>query len=80
MQKPLYKIDNTGIRKFVREKHFAEIATQNFLAAFGVYLAEQGWEHEEVLEALSEIDKIMDRDDNAQRLEEMVGIRLAIRG
>ena len=80
MNKPLYKIDNTGVRKFVRERHFAEIATQNFLAAFGVYLAEQGWEHEEVLEALAEIDKIMDRDDNAQRLEEMVGIRLAIRG
>lgn len=79
--KPLYKIDRTGVRQFVRERHFAEIATQNFLAAFGVYLAEVcGWERDEILTAFSDIDGIMNRDDNAQRLEELAQIRLEIKG
>lgn len=68
------------LRPYVREKHFAVIAARNFLAAFGVYLAEQGWDHDEVLAALAEIDKIMDRDDNIERLEEVAGIRLDIKG
>lgn len=78
--KPLYKIDRTSVRKFVREKYFAEVATQNFLAAFGVFLAEEGWNHDEVLLALQKIDGIMDRDDNVQRLEELAQIRLDIKG
>lgn len=81
MSRPLYKIDRTSVRRFVRENHFATIATQNFLAAFGVYLAEvQGWGRDEILAAFSDIDGIMNRDDNAQRLEEMAQIRLEIKG
>lgn len=68
------------IRPYIREKHMAVVATRNFLAAFGVYLAEQGWSHDEVLEALAEIDRIMDRDDNQERLEEIAGIRLEAKG
>ena len=75
--KPLYKIDCYGIRKFVREDRFAVTATQNFLSAFGVWLAEyHGAEQEDILQALSEIDEIMGRDDNLRRLEELAGIRL----
>lgn len=76
----LYKIDRSGIRKFVREDRFAVVASQNFLAAFGVYLAEEGWGHDEVLTALQKIDSIMDREDNVQRLEELAQIRLDIKG
>lgn len=75
--KPLLKIDNHGIRKFVREDRFAVTATQNFLSAFGVWLAEyHSAEQEDILQALSEIDAIMGRDDNIRRLEEIAGIRL----
>lgn len=80
MSQPLYKIDRTSVRQFVREKHFAVVASQNFLAAFGVFLAEEGWGHDEVLRALQAIDGIMDRDDNVQRLEELAQIRLDIKG
>ncbi|MBR3000385.1 MAG: hypothetical protein IKF39_05235, partial [Oscillospiraceae bacterium] len=62
------------------ERHFAVVASQNFLAAFGVFLAEEGWGHDEVLRALQAIDGIMDRDDNVQRLEELAQIRLDIKG
>lgn len=76
----LYKIDRSGIRKFVREDRFAVTATQNFLSAFGVWLAEyHGAEQEDILQALSEIDAIMGRDDNVRRLEEVAGIRLDAR-
>ena len=68
------------IRPYIREKYLAEVATRNFLAAFGVYLGEQGWNHDEVLAALTAIDGIMDRDDNVERLEQMCGIRLDIKG
>lgn len=68
------------IRPYVREKHLAVVASRNFLAAFGVYLGEIGWSHDEVLGALTAIDGIMDRDDNVERLEELVGIRLDIKG
>ncbi len=73
LQRPL-------VRPYVRERHMAVVASQNFLAAFGVYLAEEGWEHDQVLDALKKIDGIMDRDDNLERLEELVGIRIDIRG
>ena len=66
------------IRPYIRERHFAVVASQNFLAAFGVFLA--GWGHDEVLRALQAIDGIMDRDDNVQRLEELAQIRLDIKG
>ena len=74
----LFKIDPThGIRKFVRTDAYAVTATQNFLSAFGVWLAEyHGATQEDILQALAEIDGIMGRDDNLQRLEELVGIRL----
>ena len=76
----LYKIDRSGIRRFVREDRFAVTATQNFLSAFGVWLAEKhGAEQEDILQALSEIDGIMGRDDNIRRLEEIAGIRLDAR-
>jgi hypothetical protein len=76
----LYKIDRSGIRKFVREDRFAVTATQNFLSAFGVWLAEyHGAEQDDILQALSEIDAIMGRDDNIKRLEEVAGIRLDAR-
>ena len=68
------------IRPYIRERHFAVVASQNFLAAFGVFLAEEGWGHDEVLRALQAIDGIMDRDDNVQRLEELAQIRLDIKG
>lgn len=68
------------IRPYIRERHFAVVASQNFLAAFGVFLAEEGWRHDEVLRALQAIDGIMDRDDNVKRLEELAQIRLDIKG
>lgn len=69
------------IRPYIRERHFAVVASQNFLAAFGVFLAEEeGWGHDEVLTALQKIDGIMDRDDNVARLEELAQIRLDIKG
>jgi hypothetical protein len=78
--KDLYKIDRSGIRKFVREDRFAVTATQNFLSAFGCWLAEKhGAEQEDILQALSEIDAIMGREDNIRRLEEVAGIRLDAR-
>lgn len=77
---PLYKIDRSGIRKYVREESFAVTATQNFLSAFGVWLAEyHGAEQDDILQALSEIDGIMGREDNIKRLEEIAGIRLDAR-
>lgn len=77
MRNDLLKIDRSGIRRFVREDHFAVTATQNFLSAFGVWLAEyHGAEQEDILQALSEIDAIMGREDNIKRLEEIAGIRL----
>lgn len=77
---PLYKIDRSGIRKFVREDAFAVTATQNFLSAFGCWLAEyHDATQEDILQALSEIDGIMGRDDNIRRLEEVAGIRLDAR-
>lgn len=72
--------NGTGVRRYIRKNRFAEVATQNFLTAFGVYLAESGWGREEILKAFSEIDSIMDRNDNAIRLEELAQIRLEIRG
>ena len=76
----LYKIDRSGIRKFVREDRFAVTATQNFLSAFGVWLAEyHGAEQGDILQALSEIDAIMGRDDNIRRLEDIAGIKLDAR-
>lgn len=76
----LYKIDRSGIRKFVREDRFAVTATQNFLSAFGCWLAEKhGAEQEDILQALREIDEIMGREDNVRRLEEVAGIRLDAR-
>lgn len=78
MRTPMY---NTTLRPYRKDKHMATVATQNFLAAFGVYLAEeQGWDQERILDAFSKIDKIMDRDDNGERLEELAGIRLMIKG
>lgn len=75
--KDLYKIDRSGIRKFIREDRFAVTATQNFLSAFGVWLAEyHEATQEDILQALAEIDGIMGRDDNLQRLEKLAGIRL----
>ena len=68
------------IRPYIRERHFAVVASQNFLAAFGVFLAEEGCGHDEVLRALQKIDGIMNRDDNVQRLEELAQIRLDIKG
>ena len=77
---PLYKIDRSGIRKYVREEKFAVTATQNFLSAFGCWLAEyHGAEQDDILQALKEIDEIMGRDDNVKRLEEAAGIRLDAR-
>lgn len=73
----LLKIDNRGIRRFVREDRFAVTATQNFLSAFGVWLCEvHGAEQADVLEAFDQIDKIMGREDNLKRLEELAGVRL----
>lgn len=40
MKNDLLKIDRSGIRKFVREERYAVTATQNFLSAFGCWLAE----------------------------------------
>lgn len=77
---PLLKIDRSGIRKYVREDRYAVTATQNFLSAFGVWLAEyHDATQEDILQALAEIDGIMGRDDNVQRLEKMIGIRLDAR-
>ena len=76
----LYKIDRSGIRRYVREESFAVTATQNFLSAFGCWLAEHhGAEQDDILQALKEIDVIMGRDDNVRRLEEIAGIRLDAR-
>ena len=68
------------IKPYTKERRFAEIASQNFLAAFGVYLAEKGWSTDDVYEALRAIDGIMCRDDNAENLEKLTGIRLNVRG
>lgn len=80
MKNDLLKIDRSGIRKFVREERYAVTATQNFLSAFGVWLAEyHEATQEDILQSLAEIDGIMGRDDNVQRLEKLVGIRLDAR-
>ena len=78
--KSLYKIDRNGIKRFVRENQFAKIATNNFLAALGIYLYEEGKTQEEIAEAFSKMDSIIGRDDNLAKLEELVGIRLTIEG
>ena len=79
-RKQLLKIDNNGIRKYVREERYAITATQNFLSAFGCWLAEyHNATQEDILQALAEIDAIMGREDNVQRLEQAVGIRLDAR-
>ena len=76
----LLKIDRNGIRKFVREDRYAVTAAQNFLSAFGVWLAEvHGAEQEDILQAFGEMNEMMARDDNVQRLEEIAGIRLDAR-
>ena len=78
--KPLLKIDNHGIRKYVREDRYAVTAAQNFLSAFGVWLAEvHGAEQEDIIEAFEQMNEMMARDDNVQRLEEIAGIRLDAR-
>ena len=77
MRQDLLRIDRSGIRKFVRTDAYAVTATQNFLSAFGVWLAEyHGATQEDILQALAEIDGIMGRDDNLQRLEELAGVWL----
>ena len=77
MRNDLLRIDRNGIRKFVRTDAYAVTATQNFLSAFGVWLAEyHNATQEDILQALAEIDAIMGRDDNLQRLEELAGVRL----
>jgi len=68
------------IKPYTKERKFAEIASQNFLAAFGVYLAEKGWSTDDVYDALLSIDGIMSRDNNTENLEKLTGIRLNIRG
>ena len=77
----LFKVDPThGIRKYVREDRYAVTAAQNFLSAFGVWLAEvHGAEQEDILQAFGEMNEMMERDDNIQRLEEIAGIRLDAR-
>ena len=77
----LFKIDPThGIRKYVREDRYAVTAAQNFLSAFGVWLAEvHGAEQEDIIEAFEQMNEMMARDDNVQRLEEIAGIRLDAR-
>lgn len=76
----LLKIDRNGIRKYVREDRYAVTATQNFLSAFGVWLAEvHQAEQEDILQAFAELEAIMGRDDNTQKLEELAGIRLDAR-
>ena len=78
--KPLPKIDRNGIRKFVREDRYAVTAAQNFLSAFGVWLAEvHGAEQADILQAFEQMNEMMARDDNVQRLEEIAGIRLDAR-
>lgn len=80
MRNDLLKIDRSGIRKYVREDRYAVTAVQNFLSAFGVWLAEQhGAEQEDILQAFGEMSEMMERDDNVQRLEEIAGIRLDAR-
>ena len=77
---PLLKIDRNGIRKFVREDRYAVTAAQNFLSAFGVWLAEvHGAEQEDILQAFEQMNEYMGRDNNIQRLEEIAGIRLDAR-
>lgn len=77
---PLLKIDRSGIRKYVREDRYAVTAAQNFLSAFGVWLAERhGAEQEDIIEAFEQMNEMMARDDNIQRLEEIAGIRLEAR-
>lgn len=77
---PLLKIDRSGIRRYIREDRYAVTAAQNFLSAFGVWLAEvHGAEQEDILQAFSEMNEMMARDDNVQRLEEIAGIRLDAR-
>lgn len=78
--KPLLKIDRNGIRRFVREDRYAVTAAQNFLSAFGVWLAEvHGAEQEDIIEAFEQMNEMMERDDNIARLEEIAGIRLEAR-
>ena len=80
MRNDLLKIDRNGIRRFVREDRYAVTAAQNFLSAFGVWLAERhGAEQDDIIEAFSEMNEMMERDDNVQRLEEIAGIRLDAR-
>lgn len=80
MRNDLLKIDHNGIRKFVREDRYAVTAAQNFLSAFGVWLAERhGAEQEDIIEAFEQMNEMMERDDNIERLEEIVGIRLDAR-
>lgn len=80
MRNGLLKIDRNGIRKYVREDRYAETAAQNFLSAFGVWLAEiHGAEQEDILQAFTEMNEMMERDDNIARLEEIAGIRLDAR-
>lgn len=77
---PLLKIDRSGIRRYIREDRYAVTAAQNFLSAFGVWLAEvHGAEQGDIVEAFEQMNEIMSRDDNLQRLEEIAGIRLDAR-
>jgi len=77
---PLLKIDRSGIRRYIREDRYAVTAAQNFLSAFGVWLAEvHGAEQEDIIEAFSQMNEMMERDDNIARLEEIAGIRLDAR-
>ena len=76
----LLKIDRYGIRKYVREDRYAVTDAQNFLSAFGVWLAEiHGAEQEDIIEAFEQMNEMMARDDNVQRLEAIAGIRLDAR-
>ncbi len=80
MRNDLLKIDRSGIRKYVREDRYAVTAAQNFLSAFGVWLAEiHGAEQEDIIEAFEQMNEMMERDDNIARLEEIAGIRLDAR-
>lgn len=70
-----------GGKKFIREENFAKIATNNFLAAFGVYLHDQlHFDRDQIIEAYVVIDQLMAQDDNNYRLEKEVGIRLNTEG
>ena len=57
MRNDLLKIDRNGIRKYVREDRYAVTAAQNFLSAFGVWLAEiHGAEQEDIIEAFEKLN------------------------